>query len=147
MVRPDTDLIVLPSDCVQELSILKDDTASTVNALDQDLNARFTGMGGFRDLHLHHLYVQKKINPNLHRLVPGMDKEILQALAEELALAETDWQEVTVHQLLITLAVRVSARLMLGEDFSASKEWRETSKGFLQKRESESRSFLRTRLG
>lgn len=113
--------------------MLKDDVASNLFALEQDLNARFTGMGGFRNLHLHLSYVQKKINPNLLGLIPGIDKEIAQALAERLAPAANGWQEVAVHRLLTTIAIRVSARLMLGENFSNSKEWLEIAGGFLQK--------------
>lgn len=135
-MRNDVNLIMLPPSAVDEVSALPNELASNLHALEFDLASHFTGLGRLRDAHLHAQFVHRKITPNLPRLAAGIEDEVNRAI-EELLDAPTDgWREVTIYPILTKLSSRVSARIMLGKDYTTDEKWLHIASMFTENCES-----------
>ncbi|KAF2641486.1 cytochrome P450 monooxygenase-like protein [Massarina eburnea CBS 473.64] len=129
--RADTDMLVLPSQYVEELRSLPSQVASPTVAHAFNLSGGHTNMNIILKNNLHFRTLQEKLTPNLSRLTRPMQDELNYACKIDLPECE-DWVAIKPYYTILRLVSRISARIFLGLPYCRNEEWLEISTEFTE---------------
>ncbi|KAJ5351660.1 cytochrome P450 [Penicillium brevicompactum] len=125
ILKPDGDLVVLPTKYVEELRQLP---ASTLNALEatfSDHVGEYTTI--LTDSHLHTETIQKRLTPAIGRLIPRITSELEYAFQVELPSCEDRFVAINSYEVFLRLVARVGARIFIGDELCREEKWIEAS--------------------
>ncbi|KAL9611749.1 MAG: hypothetical protein Q9167_003635 [Letrouitia subvulpina] len=132
-LRSDGNVLILPPPTVPELSSLPPEIADGTKALEHDLMGPYTGLDFILKSRLHHRVVQRKLSPNLGKLIPQLEDELGRAV-KDLFPKEADdgWTTVQLYPLLLAVTARTSARAFVGISFCRDQRWLDAAINFVE---------------
>ncbi|KAI0474456.1 cytochrome P450 [Xylaria cf. heliscus] len=105
ILRPDSNVTVLPTRYVDELQNLPDNILHPIEALSQDLHGTYTGMNILLGTHLSFNVVRNKLTPQLSSTIPVLAEELEYAFSVEIP------------------SCRVTSRFWVGFPLCRNEEW------------------------
>ncbi|KAF1921228.1 Ent-kaurene oxidase [Ampelomyces quisqualis] len=121
-----TDILMLPSERIEELRSITHDKESSVEPFMHDFAGELTSGMAFLNSDLQNRVLQQKLVPALGLITRIMKTELDSAILKEMPACE-DWAEVAITPILTSIVARISARVFLGEDGPHNHEWLTTT--------------------
>ncbi|KAI0834419.1 cytochrome P450 [Hypoxylon sp. FL0890] len=123
VIRPDSNVTVIPRKYVDELSSIPDHRLAASEPIVNDMMRQYTRSDILLGGHLGHHAVKNKLSPQLGNLVGLIEEELLIAASEEPLDVTTEWSEHKLSHYVSRLMGRVTSRLFLGVPICRNPTW------------------------
>ncbi|KAI1337314.1 cytochrome P450 [Xylariaceae sp. FL0016] len=121
--RNDSNILVIPSRHVEYLRNLPEDEISGMKAHIKNMSGPYTNTEILLESNLASRVLQQRLTPNLASAVPNMKDELDYALEVEVPDCQDEWVSVSVHDIILRIISRVSARVFVGPSACRNEEW------------------------
>jgi cytochrome P450 len=118
--------VIIPARFLAELRGLPESTLSSVEAIAEALQSRYTGFSAGDHGHLLTAYVGGQLSQNLARLAPRLRGE-LEHITETEFPACDDWTPVRFQPFALRAVARISGRAFVGAGLNRTEAWMDTS--------------------
>ncbi|KAI1415436.1 cytochrome P450 [Hypoxylon sp. FL1857] len=123
VLRPDSNVTVLPRRYVDELSSIPDTRLAASEPIVNDMMRQYTLSDILLGGHLGHHAVKNKLSPQLGNLTRLIEEELLIAASEDPLDVTTSWSEHRLSHYVSRLMGRVTSRLFLGVPICRNPTW------------------------
>ncbi|RWA14714.1 hypothetical protein EKO27_g325 [Xylaria grammica] len=127
VVRPESNITIIPRKYVDELANLTDDRLASneaiVNVGVADMMGPYTGATILLKRYLGHHAVNTKLTPQLHMLVEHIQEELEITASEDPLNITEEWSEHRLSPYIYRLMARITSRLFLGVPICRDKKW------------------------
>ncbi|KAI5921045.1 cytochrome P450 [Camillea tinctor] len=123
VIRPESNVTVIPRKYVDELSNIPDDRLAASESIVNDMMRQYTRSDILLGGHLGHHAVKNKLSPQLGHLVGIIEEELLIAAREDPLEVSSEWSEHKLSHYVSRLMGRVTSRLFLGIPICRNATW------------------------
>ncbi|GAP84828.2 putative cytochrome P450 [Rosellinia necatrix] len=123
VVRPESNITIIPRKYVDELANLTDDRLASNEAIVNDMMGPYTGADILLKRYLGHHAVNTKLTPQLHMLVEHIEEELEITASEDPLDITEEWSEHRLSPYIYRLMARITSRLFLGVPICRDKRW------------------------
>lgn len=123
VVRPESNITIIPRKYVDELANLPDDVLASNEAIVNDMMGPYTGADILLKRYLGHHAVNTKLTPQLHMLVEHIEEELEITAGEDPLNITDEWSEHRLSPYIYRLMARITSRLFLGVPICRDKRW------------------------
>ncbi|KAF4635644.1 hypothetical protein G7Y89_g2444 [Cudoniella acicularis] len=127
ILRPDSNVTVIPQRYVRELQNLGDDVLHPIEALSQDVMGDYTGMNILVGSHLSFNVIRNKLTPNLGDMIPIMEDEMRYAMTQEMPPCRGEWKEIDLNNIMTRVISRMTSRTWVGNPLCRNDDWHSTN--------------------
>ncbi|KAI1464315.1 cytochrome P450 [Daldinia caldariorum] len=123
IVRPDSNMTVLPPRYVYELQNMHDDRLHPIEALSEDMQGKYTGMTILLGSHLSFNVIRNKLTPRLGSLLPTLAEELNYSLGVEMPPCKGKWVAVNFNVVMTRIISRLTSRTWVGFPLCRNEDW------------------------
>ncbi|KAL1862626.1 hypothetical protein Daus18300_008423 [Diaporthe australafricana] len=122
MLRPDSNITVLPLRYVDELQHVDSHRLHPIEALSNDMLGTYTGLSILTNSHLSFSAVQKRFTPKLPQTLPRLVDELAYSLPHIIGPCRT-WTPIALNDVMTRVISHLTARTWVGRDLARNEEW------------------------
>ncbi|OCK81414.1 cytochrome P450 [Lepidopterella palustris CBS 459.81] len=128
ILKPDGDLIVIPSKYCEELRALPDTKLNALEATFKNHVGNYTSI--LKDSHLHTDTILRRLTPGLPRVVPRIVDELRYAFEVDFPNCENEWVAIRPYDVILRLIARAGSRVFIGIPVCRDEAWIDSSISF-----------------
>ncbi|KAI1213728.1 cytochrome P450 [Annulohypoxylon truncatum] len=125
--RNDGEILIISNKHADHIRSLPEHQVSGLAAHVKNLSGQFTNTTILLEGDLLTRVIQQRLTPNLALVALWMKEELDYAIKVEVPECQDEWVSVSIHDILLRLVNRVSARVFLGPVACRNEEWLSTS--------------------
>ncbi|KAH8655096.1 cytochrome P450 [Tricladium varicosporioides] len=127
ILRPDSNITVVPQRYVRELQNLGNDVLHPIEALSQDVMGDYTGMNILVGSHLNFNVIRNKLTPKLGDMTPIIEDEMRYAIKREMPPCRDEWKEIDLNNIMTRVISRMTSRTWIGDPLCRNDDWHSTN--------------------
>ncbi|KAI1500520.1 cytochrome P450 monooxygenase [Biscogniauxia marginata] len=125
--RNDGEILIISNKHADKLRNMPEEHVSAIGAHIKNLLGRFSTTTIMLESDLPIRVLQQKLTPSLNSTIPLLGDELDYALGVEVPHCKDGWVNVQIHDIILRIVARVSARVFLGPSICRNEEWLHTS--------------------